>query len=165
MWRSLGLSRAVSSTLAAESQAMSIASGTVEWMMLILAELIDGPFSVRQAADVLKRRSPILVTDCKSLYDHLASPSSPTAVEDRRTSIDITIIQESIRNGGMHVRWVPTDRMLADSLTKDAGDPVDLLRSCMRSSSYQISPESQVLDRQALEKQLRLGKKPKLSDA
>ena len=165
VWRSFRLSRAVSSTLAAESQAMSIASGTVEWMMLILAELIDGPFSVRQAADVLKRRSPILVTDCKSLYDHLASPSSPTAVEDRRTSIDITIIQESIRNGGMHVRWVPTDRMLADSLTKDAGDPVDLLRSCMRSFSYQISPESQVLDRQALEKQLRLGKKPKLSDA
>ena len=132
--------------------------------MLIIAELLDGPFSVRQACDVLKRRSPILVTDCKSLYDHLASPSSPTAVEDRRTSIDITIIRESIRNASMHVRWVPTDRMLADSLTEDAGDPVDLLRSCMRSSSYQISPESEVLDRQAMEKQRRLGRTPQFSD-
>jgi hypothetical protein len=164
VWKSFRLSRAVSSTLAAESQAMSIASGTVEWLMLIIAELLDGPFSVRQACDVLKRRSPILVTDCKSLYDHLASPSSPTAVEDRRTSIDITIIRESIRNASMHVRWVPTDRMLADSLTKDAGDPVDLLRSCMRSSSYQISPESEVLDRQAMEKQRRLGRTPQFCD-
>ena len=85
-------------------------------------------------------------------------PSSPTAVEDRRTSIDITIIRESIRNCTMQVRWVPTNRMLADSLTKDAGDPIDLLRSCMRSSSYQISPESEVLDKQAMEKKLRLSK-------
>lgn len=85
-------------------------------------------------------------------------------MEDRRTSIDITIIRESIRNASMHVRWVPTDRMLADSLTKDAGDPVDLLRSCMRSSSYQISPESEVLDRQAMEKQRRLGRTPQFSD-
>eukprot|EP00435_Cladocopium_sp_Y103_P054627 s220_g17.t2 len=158
VWRSFRLSRAVSSTLAAESQAMSIASGTVEWLMLILGELLDGPFSVRQANDVLKRRAPLLVTDCKSLYDHLASPSSPTAVEDRRTSIDITIIRESIRNCAMIVRWVPTNRMLADSLTKDAGDPVDLLRSCMRSSSYQISPENEVLHKQALEKELRLNR-------
>ena len=125
VWRSFRLARAVSSTLAAEAQLMSVASGTVERLMLLLAELIDGPFSVRQAGDILKRRSPILVTDCKSLYDHLCSPSSPTAVEDRRTSIDITIIRESIRNCTMQVRWVPTNRMLADSLTKDAGDPID----------------------------------------
>ena len=95
VWRSFRLSRAASSTLAAESQAMSIASGTVEWLMSMLAELLDGPFSVRQASDVLKRS--------KSLYDHLASPSSPTAVEDRRNSTDITIIRESMLSDEPHV--------------------------------------------------------------
>ena len=165
VWRSFRLARAVSSTLAAKAQPMSVASGTVEWPMRLLAELIDGPFSVRQAGDILKRRSPILVTDCKSLYDHLCSPSSPTAVEDRRTSIDSTIIRESIRNCTMQVRWVPTNRMLADSLTKDAGDPIDLLRSCIRSSSYQISPESEVLDKQAMEKKPHLSKNTNSQDA
>ena len=58
----------------------------------------------------------------------------------------------------MHIRWVPTNRMLADGLTKDAGDPIDLLRSCIRNSSYQISPESVVLEKQAEEKQHRLMK-------
>lgn len=135
VWCSFRLSRAVSSTLAAESQRMSIASGTVEWLTLLLAGLLDDPFSVRQAPGIFKRRSPLLVTDCKSLYDHLSSPSSPTAFEDSRTSIDITIIRESIRNCSMIVRWVQTNRMLADSLTKDAGDPIDLLRSCRRSSN------------------------------
>lgn len=46
--------------------------------------------------------------------------------------------------------------MLADSLTKDAGDPSDLLRACIRKGSYQISPEEKVLEMQAAEKQRRL---------
>ena len=46
--------------------------------------------------------------------------------------------------------------MIADSLTKDAGDPSDLLRACIRNSSYQISPEKDVLEYQAAEKQRRL---------
>lgn len=156
VWKSYKLSRAVSSTMAAESQAMSVATGTVEWLSLMLAETLDGAFDVRDSREVLQRRNPIAITDCKSLYDHLISPSSPTAVEDRRTSIDITIIKESIRTCSMHIRWVPTNRMLADGLTKDAGDPIDLLRSCIRNSSYQISPESVVLEKQAEEKQNRL---------
>ena len=163
-WRSYRLARAVSSTLAAESQAMATASGTVEWMCLLLHEIINGPFDVRESKQVLQHHKPILVTDCKSLYDHLHSPSSPTAVEDRRTSIDITIIKESVRTLNASVRWVPTDRMLADSLTKDAGDPIDLLRACIRNSSYQISPEQDVLDNQAAEKQRRLNLSRKTTD-
>jgi len=108
----------------------------------------------------MQKRPPIVITDCKSLYDHLHSPSSPTAVEDRRTSIDITIIRESLKACAMTVRWVPTNRMLADGLTKDAGDPIDLLRSCIRTSSYQVSPESDVLEMQAEEKRRRLSRQP-----
>ena len=155
-WKSYKLPRAVSSTLSAESQAMSTATGTVEWLSLLLAETLDGPFDVRAYHQVLSKRPPIVVTDCKSLYDHLVSPSSPTSVEDRRTSIDIVIIRDSLKSMAAQIRWVPTDRMLADSLTKDAGDPIDLLRSCIRSSQYQISPEETVLQNQAAERERRL---------
>ena len=155
-WKSYKLPRAVSSTLGAESQAMSTATGTVEWLSLLLAETLDGSFDVRSYHQVLSKRPPIVVTDCKSLYDHLVSPSSPTSVEDRRTSIDIVIIRDSLKSMAAQIRWVPTDRMLADSLTKDAGDPIDLLRSCIRSSQYQISPEETVLQNQAAERERRL---------
>eukprot|EP00435_Cladocopium_sp_Y103_P016050 s2207_g4.t1 len=47
-WRSFRLSRAVSSTLAAEAQAMSIATSTVEWLLLLLSETIDGPLEIAQ---------------------------------------------------------------------------------------------------------------------
>ena len=143
-WRSFKLTRAVSSTLAAESQAMAVATSTVEWLSFIVSELLDGPFDLRNCRDIIQKRPPIAITDCKYLYDHLNSPSSPTAVEDRRTSIDITIIRESLKACAMTVRWAPTNRMLADGFTKDAGDPIDLLRSCIRASSYQVSPESEV---------------------
>lgn len=155
-WKSYRLTRAVSSTLAAESQAMATATGTVEWLSLMLHEIRFGPFDLRDSRAILNHQQPIVATDCKSLYDHLVSPSSPLAVEDRRTSIDICIIKESIKSLLGNVRWVPTDRMIADSLTKDSGDPIDLLRACIRSSSYQISPEKYVLEKQAQEKQRRL---------
>ena len=85
--------------------------------------------------------------------------SSPTAVDDRRTSIDIVIIRQSLARTRASIRWVPTDRMLADPLTKDAGDPSDLLRACIKEGVYQISPETTVLEMQAAEKQRRLNRK------
>ena len=145
VWKSYKMLRAVSSTLGGESQAMSTATGTVEWLSLLLTEALEGRFNVREGRSLLAKRPPIFATDCKSLYDHLVSPSSPTAVDDRRTSIDIVIIRESIKLTGAQVRWLPTNRMIADGLTKDKAGPIYLLRSCVRAGIYQISPEEHVL--------------------
>ena len=141
VWKSYRLARAVSSTLAGESQAMSVASATVEWLALLLSEALDGPTPLRQVRSVLSHRRPLLVTDCKSLHDHLVSPSSPTAIDDRRTSIDVVIIRESLQNLQGSIRWLPTDRMLADGLTKDKLDPADLLRRFVRSGVSDSSRE------------------------
>lgn len=152
VWKSYKLPRAVSSTLGGESQALATASGTVEWLNLLLAEALDGSFLPRDGRTLLARRPAILATDCKSLFDHLVSPSSPTAVDDRRTSIDIVIIRESLKLMQAEIRWLPTNRMIADGLTKDKLDPVDLLRACVRAGTYQISPEDHVLAQQAAER-------------
>ena len=53
------------------------------------------------------------------------------------------------------MRWLPTNRMIADGLTKDRQEPADLLRSCVRAGIYQISPEESVLARQAAEREER----------
>ena len=62
-WRSFKLSRAVNSTLADESQAMSVATGTLEWFLLLLSEILDGPLNIRTCRETLKRRRPMVVTD------------------------------------------------------------------------------------------------------
>eukprot|EP00435_Cladocopium_sp_Y103_P014719 s3983_g3.t1 len=68
VWKSYKLPRAVSSTLAGESQAMSVAGGTVEWLNLLLSEAIDGPFNLRDARKVLATRQPLLATDCPASF-------------------------------------------------------------------------------------------------
>ena len=135
---------------------MVAATGPLEWTSLLLAEAIEGISDIREYVQHLQHRPPVVVTDCKSLYDHLVAVSSPTAVEDRRTSIDIVILRQSLSRLLASIRWVPTNRMLADSLTKNAGDPTDLLRACIRNNRYQISSEEAVLQLQSEERQRRL---------
>ena len=64
------------------------------------------------------------------------------------------IIREALKNTNGSIRWLPTNRMVADGLTKDKADPLDLLRACMRRSQYQISSEQTVLEQQADEREL-----------
>jgi hypothetical protein len=160
IWCSYRLPRAVSSTLGGEAQAMAAASGSVEWLTLLMLETLEGHFALKDARAKLQHRPPIYATDCKSLFDHLISPSAPTSIDDRRTSIDVVIIRESLSCTAGVIRWLPTNRMLADALTKDKADPIDLLRSCVRHGRYQISPEELVLQQQAEERERQEQKLP-----
>ena len=153
-WKSARLPRVVSSTLSAEAQSMSTASSMLEWANLLLSEAIDGPRLSQSLWSSLGNRLTLLVTDCKSLYDHLMSPSAPS-LDDRRTAIDIVILRDSIQRMKATLRWIPTDRMLADALTKESPEAFDLLRASLRSSRYQISPEELVLQRRAQERDRR----------
>ena len=153
-WKSHRLPRVVNSTLSAEAQSMSGASSMCEWLSLLLAEIRDGQCCAQSMWDVPQRPPCILITDCKSLFDHLKSPSAPS-LDDRRTSIDIVIIRESAKRMSASIRWIPTDRMLADGMTKESADALDLLRACMKSGKYQVSPEKDVLEWRATERNRR----------
>jgi hypothetical protein len=80
VWKSCRLPRVVNATLSDEASFFSIASGMAEWVLLLLAEALGGPFDLRECAEVLKRCQPVGITDCKSLFDHLNALSSPTAM-------------------------------------------------------------------------------------
>lgn len=138
-----------------EAQAFSTAAGVCEWVALMLAECLDGPFALEEAEGVLSRRPPIGVTDCRSLYDHLVSLGQGGVLGDKRTAIDIAIIKQSMHRSGLEPRWVPTTHTLADGLTKDKADPIDLLRSVLRSARYQLADEQAVLDRKKSERERR----------
>ncbi|OLP84633.1 Copia protein, partial [Symbiodinium microadriaticum] len=153
-WRSYRLPRVVNSTLSAEGQAMSSATGMLEWILLLLSEALDGPTSLRSCWEYASKRCSMVLTDCKSLYDHLTSKSAPT-LDDKHTALDVVIVRESLGKVQSSLRWIPTDRMLADALTKETVEAMDLLRACIRSGYYQISDEDHVLDWRAEERQRR----------
>ena len=96
----------------------------------MLAEAIECIGEIRKYEQHLKHRTPVIVSDCKSLHDHLVAVSSPTSVEDRRTSIDIVILRQSMSRLSASIRWVPI--------------------------AYQISSEESVLKMQAEERKRRV---------
>ena len=153
-WTSYRLPRVVNSTLSAEAQAMTAATGMGEWALLLLSECLDGPTYLRSMWDTASKRRALVVTDCKSLFDHVQSQSAPT-LDDRRTALDIVILRESLSKTLGSLRWVPTTYMLADSLTKESPEAFDLLRGCVRQGFYQIAPESLVLQNRADERERR----------
>ena len=154
-WRSYRLPRIVSSTLSGEAQSFAMASGIAEWTLLVLAEALDGPYSLSDVDDVLRRRKPVGISDCRSLYDHLNTIGNGGTLDDKRTAIDIAIIRQSISRCGLEPRWCPTGHMVADAFTKDKGEPLDLLRSVIRLGRYQLADEQTVLERKKEEKILR----------
>ena len=154
-WKSYRLPRVVSSTMGGEAQAFATASGVCEWLCLMLAECIDGPFSLRDLDQVLLRRNPVGISDCRSLYDHLTSLNGGGTLDDKRTAIDIAIIRQSIKRTNLEPRWCPTGHMVADGLTKDKAEPADLLRSVLRNARYQLADEQLVLERKKKERERR----------
>ena len=61
-----------------------------------------------------------LVTDAKSLYDHVHGSS--LLASERQTSLDILSVRQLIQEGHLRLFWVPTWKQYGDMLTKSMPD-------------------------------------------
>ena len=154
-WKSFKMPRVVASTLAGEAQAFATASVAAEWVSLMIAEARQGPFDLREHAQLNNRVPVVGITDCKSLFDAVWSVSAPSKLDDKRVAIDLAIIRQALERTKMSVRWCPTQLMLADSLTKDQADPADLLRAALHLGSCQLAPEASVLAQKKQQREAR----------
>lgn len=134
-----------------------------------LVEALQGPRETTLTADVAtgtldldgwmeegSRVIPVAAfTDCKSLYDHVKSRSSPTAgLADPRTGLVFVAVKEAISRMQAEFRWIPSALMIADALTKVSDG--DFLRHLMKGGGYQIQSEEEALRDRAKAKEERL---------
>jgi len=121
-WKSFKLKRVARSSLSAEVQAFAEALDALEFLKLVLAEALSvKPLDLRRDADnaVATVCPSVLVTDCKSLYDAVErSQSTGLNLAERRTSIEVLSCRERLHATQMQLKWVNSDRQLADGLTK-----------------------------------------------
>lgn len=158
-WRSGRLQRVVNSTLAAETQSLSRGLGDLLWIMVVVCELSDGKFKVKDwqqklsAEEVLvlgashhqdTLKESLAIVDAKSLYDYLAKET--VGGQDRRTAIEIQIIRDDLHHLGGQVRWVDHPAMLADGLTKLKGNNEPLYRM-VRDGIFKIQAEADQMAR------------------
>ncbi|CAJ1364137.1 unnamed protein product [Effrenium voratum] len=113
-WRSGRSSRVCRSTLAAEASAADEGSDRAAYLNMMLSELLYNEPAHRIGC----RLANLQATDAKSLYDCIVAEGKTTS--DKRSMVNIRAIQETVAPSAM--RWVPTQVMWADGLTKV--DPV-----------------------------------------
>jgi hypothetical protein len=121
-WRTRATRRVVVSTFAAETASALEGLGIGLHMRALLCEIRygvgpDGLLSFDESQLPLK-----LITDCKSLYDHVLKDSS--IPDDRWTAIYVAALKCGVSAGPgrdierSELMWVPSRCMLADGLTK-----------------------------------------------
>ena len=158
-WRSYRLKRVVGSTFAGETQALMDGLGHAEWIGCHLAEGIFPEFSLQERGRFLKEFDLQAIVDCKSVYDHLQQYASPGSVSDKRVAIDLVIVRETLQRIHGVIRWCPTWLQLADALTKESPEAMDLLRGALMKNQYHLHAESSMMAAAAEQKQRRLAKR------
>ena len=156
-WRSSKFRRKVTSTLASEALAFNQSLDEVEWIQIMIRDIVKGDVSrkdwtlslaphypvLRENCELAERLQQCHITDAKSLYDALLK-ESPMSRQDRRTSVEPSIILESLQKARSVVRWAPHPRMVADGLTKaDITRSNGALEELLRTSRLALWDESE----------------------
>ena len=120
MWRSARCKRAVNSTLAGETIAMSAALADAEWAQIMIQDILDQTVTVRDTTGgtlpfqvvlrnncTLSKRLPHEHSiDAKSVFDALIKECAGSR-QDRRTAVDLAIVRETFKAQGSHISWIP----------------------------------------------------------
>ena len=151
-WSSRRIPRVVTSTLSAESIALSSSLDRLGYLRVCWEWLKNPAIDWSDPSQIL-RKAPTAsaVTDCKSVFD-IATKNATPVCSEYRTTLECLLIRERLQEN-VTMRWISTQAMLADCLTKsmDAG----MLRECLRSGQYALFDEKESL-------RLRASKREKL---
>eukprot|EP00435_Cladocopium_sp_Y103_P043471 s788_g12.t1 len=160
-WKSYRLKRRTVNTLSSETQALVRGLSSVHWYRVLILEAKGLHLSAREWHREVAQLPFICVTDSKSLYDTICKCTNPASqCEDKRTSIDISLIKQEISELNGTIRWIDGRTMLADSLTKETKS--DLLRHVMKTGQWSILEEGSALQQKLLERTSRHEDWPRL---
>ena len=113
------------STLAAEPTALSKSLDRQLYQRLMVESLIYGQTELRDTDWRVHLRVPgILVTDAKSLYDHLQEDGSLPA--ERQTLLDVLVAKDLVEQKCIDIRWFANSHSLQTSSRSQRLSP----RSC-----------------------------------
>merc|ERR1711873_105118 len=111
------LDRVSRSSLNAETQAAATAVDVLEFCHSFINLMHNPDLALKSAASQTPRTSA-LVVDAKSLYDSLKKEALVQGSSDRRTAIEQIGLKQSLASVNAKVRWVSSERQMADGLTE-----------------------------------------------
>ena len=145
-WTSKKVPRVVRSTLSAEAAALSNSVDRLLWLRMIWAWLLNPECEWSEPEKVLESQTKAaVVTDCRPMFDILTRTAIPSCSE-HRTTIECLLIRERLKSN-CDIRWVTSQAMLADCLTKVM--EATALRQCLISGRYSLFDEKEILKSRA----------------
>ena len=127
-WRSYKLTRVCRSSLAAESQACATAIDELMMVKMLYSMVKDTSLTIKDNKTAGGPKSAVII-DARALYDAINKETIQSSL-DKRVAIESLVIRDGLKHTNSDLRWVSSERQLADGLTKISGrQPMcDLLR-------------------------------------
>ena len=160
-FQSSTIPRVVKSTMAAESAILSIALDRHLYLRLLMECLLHGEPELGTNWRHKLKIPGTLVTDSKSLYDHLTKTGSiPT---ERQTLIDLLVARDLSESETVRIMWLPNKHMVADCLTK-AVVPNEVYRRLIAEGKYSLVPSVEQQTEESHRQKLRQGQRQRAKE-
>ena len=156
-WGTKKIQRVVTSTLSAETSALSTTLDQLTWMRVYWAWLLNPAISWQKPETIhtLPKavtvptikidENDLAITDCKSLYDLTTRTAVPNCQEFRTQLLARSI--KDVLSEGIKLHWVHSGAQLADALTKIMES--HFLRETLRQGKYCLHDIHEVLKNRA----------------
>ena len=119
-WRSQKTPRVARSSLGAEAQGGGQASDALEHVCIYWSCLLDPRKKLKDHLDVRSPLEPTMITNAKALYDSYHREGFGASVIDRGVSLEVRVVKERLQALGGQLRWMSSERQMADGLTKES---------------------------------------------
>ena len=128
-WASKKLPRVSRSSLSSEAQSGATAVDALEWAKTMLALIINPTLNPADSATARTTGESPCITDCKALYDAARSSSCGRGISEKRTAIEVLIMNERMTEIKGVWKWTSSMQQLPAGSPKSKCDRT-LRRSC-----------------------------------
>ena len=119
-WKSFKTPRVARSSLGAEAQAGGQASVAVDFTCRYWHHILEPDMALADLLNIRSTLKPVMVTDAKALYDAYYRESASSSFIDKRVSLEIRVMKERLQEIDGVLKWMSSNRQIADGLTKEA---------------------------------------------
>ena len=155
-WGCKKIQKVVTSTLSAETMALTSTLDQLSWLRLFWAWLLDTRTVWQEPTQTLSKLPPAVASptwksqtlpeattavDCKSLFD-LVTKTAPPQCSEFRTQLHARAIKDLLSENTT-LRWVHSGAQLADALTKIM--EASFLRNTLKYGRYRLNDELEIL--------------------
>ena len=141
-WRSFKQERQVASTLGAELLTLSRTIAEAKWIRSMITEAMCPWYTLESDKERSSRMPITIAIDSKPAFDHLNG--QVLSIKDKRLAIEMLLVRQDVERENVQVRWLPTDHMVVDGLTK-LNAPMALLRRVLKEGKMILVENEEVM--------------------